>query len=486
MKIYLYKFLLVLLVLFIQTFDVLAQDGHYWTQHYGTKSMLLSNSVIGGVSDLGAVFYNPARLGMIDNPAFLLSADVYELNSYKFEDAVGENANLSKRDFGGVPSMAAGTFKLGFAPKHHFAYAVLQRQRIDLDLSYDEESFGDVLEAFPGDEYFRGLVRFKQNVKEEWFSVAWSYPVSEKLSLGLTTNGVIFEQSKGNNIELQALAENNEVAIFRFNRNFSFKKYGLIWKAGLSYLWKDVLLGLTVTTPMIEITGDGKYEFGEFFSGIEGVSTSPDLYTADNQSGLSAKRKTPLSIGLGASIPFNKSSLNISAEWFSGISSYTVMEIDPFVSQSDGDTINFQLVDDLNSVINVGVGAEIYLSEKVSGYVSMSTDFSAVPTDVTSFFSNGEVASNTAFSADYYHFAGGVVLNFKGADITLGTAYTGGSQDFARPFNFPEEGESNDIFDPNETAKIKWSRWRLVFSFSVPFFKDYAKKLEDKFDKKKE
>jgi len=58
-----------------------AQNGHYWTQQYGTKSMLLSGSAIGGVSDLGAIYYNPARLSQIDNPAFLLSADVFEYSS---------------------------------------------------------------------------------------------------------------------------------------------------------------------------------------------------------------------------------------------------------------------------------------------------------------------------------------------------------------------------------------------------------------------
>ncbi len=29
-----------------------AQDSHHWTQQYGTRSMLLSGSIIGGVNDL--------------------------------------------------------------------------------------------------------------------------------------------------------------------------------------------------------------------------------------------------------------------------------------------------------------------------------------------------------------------------------------------------------------------------------------------------
>ena len=71
-----------------------SQDGHYWTQQYGTRSMLLSSSVIGGVDDLGAVYYNPARLSQISNPAFLLSADVYEWNRLKVDDAFGNNKNV--------------------------------------------------------------------------------------------------------------------------------------------------------------------------------------------------------------------------------------------------------------------------------------------------------------------------------------------------------------------------------------------------------
>jgi hypothetical protein len=47
--------------------ELQAQSGHYWTNQYGTRSMLLSGSVIGGVEDLGAVFYNPARLSQTEN-----------------------------------------------------------------------------------------------------------------------------------------------------------------------------------------------------------------------------------------------------------------------------------------------------------------------------------------------------------------------------------------------------------------------------------
>ena len=96
----------------------LGQDGHYWTQQYGTKSMLLSGSVIGGVEDLGAVYYNPGRLAVISNSAFLLSGSVYEYNSINISDAAGNAKGVSVSSIKGVPTLVAGTFKIKRIPKH--------------------------------------------------------------------------------------------------------------------------------------------------------------------------------------------------------------------------------------------------------------------------------------------------------------------------------------------------------------------------------
>jgi len=130
---------------FISALTLFGQDSHYWTQQYGTKSMLLSGSVIGGVEDLGAVYYNPARLSVITGTSFLLSANVYELNSIKVADAFGNSKNASTTTFRGVPTLAAGSFKIKWLPKHYFAYAVLTRQSSDFNFTYENEVYQDVL-----------------------------------------------------------------------------------------------------------------------------------------------------------------------------------------------------------------------------------------------------------------------------------------------------------------------------------------------------
>jgi hypothetical protein len=68
----LFSFLFLFAFLYIN-----AQDGNYWSENYENRSLLLIGTVNASVEDLGTVFYNPGRLGLIENPAFVISAEVY-------------------------------------------------------------------------------------------------------------------------------------------------------------------------------------------------------------------------------------------------------------------------------------------------------------------------------------------------------------------------------------------------------------------------
>lgn len=459
---------------------VSAQDGHYWTQQYGTKSMLLSGSVIGGVEDLGAVYYNPARLALIPNPAFLLSASVYEYNSLALSDALGKNKSLSKSEIKGVPTLAAGTFKVKFLPKHHFAYAIMTRQMSDLGFSYRNEVEEDVFSTLPGVEWFNGEVGFTNKGSEQWIGLTWSHAISERISLGLTSNLVNNSQTKGSNIDLRALSfspTDTMVATYHYDRMYDYKEMGLLWKFGLAANFNKWLLGLTIKTPMVRLSGSGNYDYEEYFSSIPGLSDKKETYTTSNQTSLEVKSKTPWAIGLGVTRLIGKNKINFSTEWYSGVPKYTLMQAQDHTSQSNPtNTIGFVLTDEAKSVWNAGIGGELYISEHVSGYASFSTDFSSVATDIIRFVQRQKESSNNAWAADFYHYGGGVVLDFKGADITLGVTHTGARQTIPRLVSFPDEGGGGAIFDPTQTADLKWDRWRFVFSFSFPFLADYAKK----------
>lgn len=457
-----------------------AQDGHYWTQQYGTKSMLLSGSVIGGVQDLGAVYYNPGRLALIENPAFLLSASVYEYTKLSATDAVGSKQSVSKSEVKGVPTLAAGTFKVKFLPKHHFAYAIMNRQLADVSFSYKNEVNQDVFIQIPGDEWFNGEVGMVNKGNEQWIGLTWSHAFSPKISVGVTTNYVNNTQTKGATIELQALSTSDSVALYKYSRNYTYNESGLLWKIGLAGNFGKWNLGLTIKTPMVNLGGSGSYNYQEFLSVMPGIPQA-EIYTTSSQEGLEVKSKAPLAIGFGATRPIGKNKLHFSTEWYSGVSKYSLMKAQSHVSQSNSTiTRGFDLTDESKSLWNAGMGLELYFSEHVSGYASFCTDFSSVANDITRFIERTDEAANNAWKTDFYHWGGGVVLAFKGADLTLGVTHTGATQQIPRIINFPD-GSGQPILQPGQTSDMKWDRWRLVFSFSFPFLADYAKKkLEGK------
>jgi hypothetical protein len=474
------------ILLFIGYSFSYGQDSHYWTQQYGTKSMLLSGSVIGGVEDLGAVYYNPGRLAVISNAAFLLSANVYESNSITVSDAFGSGKSASKSTIRGVPTLAAGTFRIKKLPTHFFAYAIMTRQSADLSFGFRGEEKADVIAALPGIETFGANIGITQNSTEQWIGLTWSHPISKKISVGITTNYSTNNQSRGGTVALQALSQDNkDVVIYRYNRSFSYQQSSLLWKAGLAADLGTWQLGLTVTTPMLKLSGSGSYTYEEFFSS----SSAPSLdslkkYSSSYQSGLNVNYKSPWSVGFGASRKIGRNKIHFSTEWFSSTPKYIVMQAADHISQSNpGDTISFHLVDQAKSVWNAGIGAEIFISEKVSGFASFSTDFTTSTGDIVRFAQRQNEASNSGWNVDFYHVGGGVVLKLKGADITLGATHTGASTKIDRPVNFPEK-PGDPIFNSTDQADFRWDRWRLVFSFSFPFLRNYTDKLTGGGEKK--
>ena len=87
----------------------MAQDSQYWTQQYGPRASLLSGAVIGSVGDISGTFYNPGALGLADELAFAISADVYEYESITIEDGAGRGVDLGTTKSGVRPSLLAGT-----------------------------------------------------------------------------------------------------------------------------------------------------------------------------------------------------------------------------------------------------------------------------------------------------------------------------------------------------------------------------------------
>ena len=276
---------------------------------------------------------------------------------------------------------------------------------------------------------------------------------------------------------MNAINEENLSGYSSENRRYNYESYGLLWKLGLAMDLSKVKLGLTVTTPRINVYGKGSTLFEDYLVGVDttGDGNRDDYFVYDIQNDLDVTYKSPWAVGLGLGIPLQRANLHFSAEWYSNIPSYELMSIEPFLGQSTGDTISFVLMDELNSVINFGFGLEWNLSDKLSAYASVATDYSAVPQDLNRFTELHEETDNSVFEMDFYQLGAGFSINTKAVEITAGATYRSAQQEFESSINFPDEqGDNNEVI----ISKMRFNQWRFILGFSFPFADKLAKSLD--------
>ncbi|TDI67585.1 MAG: hypothetical protein E2O86_08885 [Bacteroidetes bacterium] len=469
------KFLPLMLILLSAIFSnpVFGQSAHYWSESFGTTSMLLNGTVIGSVHDLGAVYYNPARISQMESSTFVISGQVYDYTKTRIENGLGDGLDLEKSDFGNGPTLVAGTFKLGFLPGHQFAYSFLSRTDFNTDFTFATDVFGDYVNALPGDEYYSGELTATNQIRDEWIGLSWSYPFNERLSIGVSTFYSSFDRNALLKLQLQAYSPTQTITgMYIEKRGYTFESHSLLAKIGLSWKTEKATFGVTMTTPKIQGKGTGTSSYETFLAGIDttGDGNTNDVYIISNQEDLETKHKSPFSFGLGAGFQIGKNSiLHLSSEWYSAIPYYTILKSEPFEGQSTGETLQLEVVETLGSVLNAGLGLEMYLNDNVSLFASFATDFSALDTDPKRLTELGGVLNNTTFRANIWHMGFGTDIKTKFADLTIGATYATANETIDRNITI-DDGQ-----DPvTENAKIFYSRWRFIIGFSFPFL-DKAK-----------
>ena len=98
-------FVLILLV----NCTIWAQDTHYWTQQFGSKSSLLGGASVGGVRDNSAIFYNPGAMSLVDSSTVSVSATGYQYESLKLKNGAGSGIDLNSSKTYIIPLIITGT-----------------------------------------------------------------------------------------------------------------------------------------------------------------------------------------------------------------------------------------------------------------------------------------------------------------------------------------------------------------------------------------
>lgn len=427
-----------------------AQDSQYWTNQYGTRSAFLGGAVVGGVRDTSAGYYNPGALGFIENPSLSVSADAFRLTDLHISEGVGGAEALDSEKIEVIPLLLSGVLRMkSLSGRHALGYSFLSRNNHLMQVSARREATSDVLTnpTAPGDENFIGQFTRDDRLIEVWGGLSYAYRLSDHLSLGFTNFLAIRNQSISKATFARAINRDLGVtAATDATFNIDYWNLRLLWKAGAAADYGRWKLGLTVTTPSVNLAGSGTVaaDFTVTNVDIDGDGVPETFVADDRQEQLETTFRTPLSIAAGVEYRLTESTaLAFSAEWFAREKRFSVMtpESKEFIRSVGG----FQAVDSRDflrvtheaaDVLNFGAGIEHTFRDWLTGYLSFRTDYHYLPSER----GGGLPLGFTAW--DLYHTALGVNLKGEHSDFGIGMVYSYGKQkEFPQLESFEEPEE---------------------------------------------
>ena len=442
--------------------NLLQAQRNYKFENFGNRSILLNGNVTGSVDDLGATYYNPARLALVEEPVFSINAKIYQLTDLKIDNITIDGKDISTSNFDGIPSMVAGTFKLKFLEGHQFAYSLFSRNRSDFSLGYHTDLIiGEDEEENPIPLNYVGKTTITNKLREYWYGISWAKSLNPNFSLGASLFFSTYNFNGGLIQQFNAIDENDQVSIYNFTTSFQQKSYGLFGKIAAAWILPKVELGLNIDIPYIEITGDGKYSYEEYLSSFDNEN---NIFTFNNFEDLDSKRKYPLGISVGAGIPIKKHKLHLNISWNAKTNQYDKIDIPPLESETEEELPIVLFNEELKSTFNFGFGAEIYIVEKLNAYGSFSTDFSPFVTSASILDTANQTGEKINFETNYSHFGFGVNVSHKWANFVLGTVYSRGKSNIVKPLTVPGSSSNED-----ETSTIFINRWRFLIGIEVLF-----------------
>ncbi len=435
------------------------QQGNYKFNNFGNRSILLSGNVTGSVADIGLVYYNPARLTELENTGFAFNAKAYQLTTLKLTTAFDEERQLESTSFGGVPSMAGGTFTL-FGER--FAYSFIARRRSELNLGTSSQRITDnITELFPSIEAYNLKASIHGKTKEDWYGLTWARKISENFSLGISVFGSSYRNDGSRSVSHTIEYGENAVAYFLSQTSFDQKSYGFHVKLGAFYKLNKVDLGLNINIPYIEVYEEGAYNFNQVTSGI---GNGLDVFYDYSFEALNANRKEPLGISVGAGIPIKRSKIHLNMDFVSGLSNYSRLDV-PDIEIGDATPTPVLFNEERQFVFNFGVGGEVYINERFKSYFGFSTDFNAFKSNATILDDTTDDADDTVTAADFFHLSGGIDWKLSWANLILGVTYASSSSSFENPFNgdFP----NLDLIN-NQESTLSSQRYQFIIGIEIP------------------
>jgi hypothetical protein len=432
-----YTCVVILLVALAFSMPVRSQDDHYWSQQYGAESTLLGGAMVGGAGDNSAVYYNPGALAFITNPSLSIDANVYRMDKTLITDGAGKGVNLNSAQISIYPQIISGMLRLSKNEKIKFSYTLLTRNHNNLLMNTrytGTATQGDPDNPIPSATTFVGAYDYVNQLDEEWLGLGAGYQLSENLGIGATIFGIYRGQTYQLTNYTKEVNYINPYYTFATITNDEAVKYttiGILAKTGISYMIGRWEVGFTLTTPSLGLYGNGSIqrENSNIVVSENPADMKDNFLIMDGTTDVKVKYKHPLSVAFGIDYQTSKTRLVFSAEYFTRINTYHLMEpsSEPFLyptSYLDSAGIK-PLIDSYlhvenasRPVLNAGIGISQVIYKQLSLLLGVYTDFSC--------YDNPPEAKELLHASgewNIYHFSIGSSYHRKKHTMTLGFSY---------------------------------------------------------------
>lgn len=464
------------------------QENNYWFNNFGAISTLKGGVEVGGVTTVSAFYYNPGAIGFIKGEFLEGQADLLTLEIYNIKNATGDGLNIEVVPLDITPSIFGYYKRIQSNPKWSYALGVLSRYQSNITFVSNFESEGHYVLPENEPDIFQGQFNYDNRVKESWLNGTVAYRLSDYVGFGLGINLVVRSQDyfRGYSArafpkaDLESSPEFSKLATTVEEERLGYRALGFNFKPGINIRLEHLKIGLTCTTPFLNI---GLLNNQSLKSS---VSILPDEDVKNyNQSGThsfyKAVYKTPLSISFGAEYQFEKLSLSASAEWFSKVKPYEMIKkgnngIDQKYIAASNARYAIPVMAN-KSIINAGVAC-VYSFKKNLKYIgSFRTDFNTF--DESMLNRNIDFVPNITFW-DIYHFTSGLVITGPRTNLSFGLDYGYGSaRNYSQFVNMTNANQSNFLRGTlNNTVSSVYNN--ISFTLGLDFNIDKKKGLKTK------
>ncbi len=467
-----------LLALLLICAGLSAQDNHYWTHQFGTRSALMGGAVIGGVSDTSAVYYNPARLGWVNNDSLKVSADGYQLSILTLTDGAGAGRNITSTQGDIVPLTGSGVFLFEQA-NIGLGFQILARQFFNARASTRVERRDNVIEdtRSPGNEHYIGSFQFDTSTEEYWAGLGFGWAITDWLAIGITHWGALRFETRGVNITTRAVNDTGQTFGAGNAAGWDVWNVRMLWKAGISMQFDGLKMGMTLTTPSLNMFGSGTVwqQISVDDLDIDGNGSSDEFEANDRRDGVATEVRSPLSIASGVEYDFGPVLLGFAWEWFLPVGRYKVAApqgdkafiIGPFPSQSSRKLLTVH--DGKRGAFNGVIGMEARFHANWTGFWSMRTDANA---DYLGFGNDLHLGMATW---NLFHFATGISFTTRQDDnspkheLMLGLQFALGSGTTQQPINFDNPREDELLTGYRKRIDISYFSVSLLVGYTYYF-----------------